>query len=215
MGLKSFFMRIMRRPASIDSINQSQINQSIINKEENLVFEQQTETPEFTQIPLHKDSFELGLATGYTGKSIKDVESSLNRIESQIVTKDWFSNTFEDKTPELVEAIKKHEENDQKRFEMLVNLLKSPQTAPGETPETLRTNIFVARSIESQLQLTPKMQELVNIVKGVGEISYKDLAQKLLISEDALRGLLSNTIRRSRLIERFEQKNRGWVKYRY
>jgi hypothetical protein len=215
MGIKSFFMRIMRRSPSIDSINRSQINQSITNKEKNLVFEPQPETPEFTQIPLHKDSFELGLATGYTGKSIKEIEASLNRIESQITTKDWFSSTFEDKTPELVETIKKHEENDQKRFEILLNLLKSGQMADGETPESIKTGIFTPKSIESQLQPTPKMQELVGIVKEIGEISYKDLAQKLLISEDALRGLLSNTTRRSRAIERFEHNNRGWVRYKY
>jgi len=215
MGLKSFFMRILRRPSMIQITNQSQINQSITKKEENIDLEQLPETSQFTQVPMHKDSFEIGLAAGYTGKSIKEIEASLGRLETQIVTKDWFSNTFEDKTPEMIETLKRHEENDQKRFEILLNLLKSPQTTAMETAETIKTSIFAARTLESRSQPTPKMLELMRIVKETGEISYRDLAQKLLIGEDALRGLLSNTIRRSRVIERFERDNKGWVRYRY
>jgi len=215
MGIKSFFMRIMHRPSMIDSINQSQINQSITNIEEKPLFEQQQETPQFTQIPMHKESLELGLAAGYAGKSLKDMEASLGRIESQLVTKDWFANTFEDKTPDLVEAIKKHEENDQRRFELLQDMLNSLKIASNQVLDTPKIDTFSRKIIEVQLSLTPKMQELVTAVKERGEISYKDLAQKLLISEDALRGLLSNTTRRTKTIQRFEKDNKGWVRFIY
>lgn len=215
MGLKSFFIRILRRPSMIDSINHKSINQSITNIEQPSIVEQQTESPQFTQIPMHKESLELGLAAGYAGKSLKGIEASLERLESQATTKDWFSNTFEDKTPELIETLKRHEENDQKRFEILFNTLKSSQTMAEGAAEAVKTSIFTAKTLESQLQPTPKMIELIRIAKEVGEISYKDLAQKLLIGEDALRGLLTNTIRRSKEIERFERDNKGWVRYRY
>jgi len=215
MGLKSFFMRVLRRPLMIDSINHKSINQSITNIEQPPIVEQQTESPQFTQIPMHKESLELGLAAGYAGKSLKGIEASLERLESQITTKDWFSNTFEDKTPELIETLKRHEENDQKRFEMLLNTLKSSKTTAEGAAEAVKTSIFTAKTLESQLQPTPKMIELIRIVKEAGDISYKDLAQKLLIGEDALRGLLTNTTRRSKEIERFERDNKGWVRYRY
>jgi len=215
MGLKSFFMRILHRPSMIDSINQSQINQSITNIEENSSFGQQQEKPQFTQIPMHKESLELGLAAGYAGKSLKEMEASLSRIETQLVTKDWFANTFEDKTPDLIETIKKHEENDQRRFELMQNMLNSLKITSNQAFDTPKIDTFSRKIIEVQLSLTPKMQELVTSVKERGEMSYKDLAQKLLISEDALRGLLSNTTRRTKTIQRFEKDNKGWVRFIY
>ncbi|MDI6806984.1 MAG: hypothetical protein QMD14_04205 [Candidatus Aenigmarchaeota archaeon] len=198
------------------SINQSQINQSIIGKPEEkqpmVPLEEVPGPPR--QIELEKESLQLGIAAGYTSKSLREIESSLNRIESQMVTKDWFSFQFEDKTPEIIEILRKHEENEGKRFEIIQNLLISLQKTTEKAPEPIKSELSAQiHAIEAQMPLTPKMQELVSIVKGAKEISYTDLASKLAISEDALRGLLSVTVRRTNKIQRFEKDNKGWVRY--
>jgi DNA-binding CsgD family transcriptional regulator len=173
------------------------------------------EVEEKNSIELQKDSIQLGLAAGYVGRTLKDIESSLSRIESQIVTKDWFLSQFEDRTPELVDLLKKHEENDQKRFEAIQNILISLQKTAERTPEPFKTELFQEiKAIEQQLPLTPKMAELLEIVKESKEISYDELHQKLGISISALRGLLSNMAKRTDQIERFERNNKGWVRYR-
>jgi predicted ArsR family transcriptional regulator len=57
------------------------------------------------------------------------------------------------------------------------------------------------------------MISLISIAKEQGEISYTDLANKLNITEDALRGLLANTMKRTNKIERFAKDGRGWVRF--
>jgi len=208
MGFFQSLKQILHRKPKIEmiqsqeSINQSQINQSI------------TKSPEEpSSIELEKDSLQLGIAAGYTGKFIKEIESSLNRIESQMVNKDWFISQFKD-IPELINVMKQHEENDQKRFETIQNLLNSLQKTAEKAPEPIRTDLFKQiQTIESQLSPTPKMLDLLNITRELKEISYNDLANKLNITQSALRGLLSLTIRRTNKIRRFEKEGKGWVRF--
>lgn len=213
MPLKDLLLKILGKKRQADlnqsaidlnqSINQSQINQSIV----------QTELEPYS-IELQKDSLQLGIAAGYTGRTIKEIESSLNRIETQMVTRDWFSSQFQDKTPDLVNLLIQHEQNEQKRFETIQNLLGFMHKTAETVPEPLRTELFTQiRTIEKQIPLTPKMNQLIEIAKISKEISYSDLANKLNIGEDALRGLLSNTIKRTNIIERFEKLNKGWIRY--
>lgn len=161
--------------------------------------------PESTPPETLEDTYQLGLAAGYTGRSIKEIESSLVRIETQMPTKDWFSSQFEDKTPELIEVLKKHEENEQKRFELLQSMLALHK--PSESPE------LVLSMVPERLSLTPKMRMLFSIVKESKELSYKDLSTKLGLTVSALRGLLSNTITRTDRIQRFRMDGKGWVRY--
>lgn len=169
---------------------------------------------ETSSIELQKDSIQLGLAAGYTGRTLKEIESSLTRIESQVVTKDWFLSQFEDRTPELLDLFRKHDENEQKRFEAIQTLLISLQQVAEKAPEPVRTELFQEiDAIEHQLPLTPKMNELLSIVKNSKEISYDDLHTKLNITVSALRGLLANMTKRTIQIERFEKDSKGWVRY--
>ena len=161
-----------------------------------------------------KESFQLGLAAGYTGRAIKEIESSLHRIESQIVTKDWFISTFEDKTPELISLLRSHEEEEKKRFEILNNLLVSFLQKTCEKPPQPTTESFSQVTVDEQLPLTPKMEKLVLVVKECGEISYKDLACRLGISISGLRGLLTHTLRRTNKLERIIKNGKGWVRYK-
>lgn len=57
------------------------------------------------------------------------------------------------------------------------------------------------------------MAELISIVKEAKEISYEELARRLNIQISALRGLLSNILKRNEMIERFSIDNKGWVRY--
>jgi hypothetical protein len=162
-----------------------------------------------------REHFQLGLAAGYTGRSIKEIESSLNRIESQMVTKDWFLSTFEDKTPSLVDLLHLHEEEERRRFEILNNLLTSLQKTlekAAQPEQTIPSPQIIPT--EKQLPLTSKMEGLILAVKEFGEISYQDLALKLGISISGLRGLLTNTLRRTNKIERFIRNGKGWVRYK-
>lgn len=201
---------------TIESINQSSINQSISQiPQEGRTRELFVDTQKPSQsIELQKDSLHLGLAAGYTGRALKEIESALMRIESSMVTRDWFSNQFEDQTPEIIEAIKKHDENMQKQFEEIEKTIGLMYKTAEKTPEPLKTELFEQiKAVESRLPLTPKMRQLVTIVKEIGEISYSELSKRLSITEDALRGLLSTTMGRTDSIIRFKKGGRGWVKY--
>ncbi len=206
MGLLDWLKKILR----FKSIT----NQSITPSQQQKPYEEPTSfsdvqllesTPSPTQaIQLEKESLQLGMAAGYTGRSIRDIESALNRIESQMVTKDWF-------TIKLEEAIKNHETKEESRFQTieatLSSLIRYFDSLPAETRlETIKEAI-------KGMRLTNKMQQLVNIVIDAKELSYADLAVRLNISQDALRGLLSLVVRRTGKIQRFERENKGWVRF--
>lgn len=169
--------------------------------------------------PLQKDSFQLGLAAGYTGRSIKEIESALVRIESQMVTRDWFKNEFEDQTPEIAELLKiirdsieKHDSDAQKRFDTINTALERLQVKAITMPEPLREDLLKdIDMIRSQIPLSSKMEDLVGIVKSSREISYEELSQRLSITVSALRGLLSNTMKRTGDIDRERRNGKGWV----
>ncbi|OGI14620.1 hypothetical protein A3K63_03730 [Candidatus Micrarchaeota archaeon RBG_16_49_10] len=168
-----------------------------------------------SEVELEKDSLQLGIAAGYTGRSLRGIESSLMRIESQMPSKEWMLLQFKDKTPEIINALIQHDENDRNRFEAISNTLLSVKGIAEISPEPIRSILGKKiDSIEAQLPLTSKMEEILSIVKDSKEISYEDLTAKIgLVEISGLRGLLSNMIKRTNKIERFEKKGKGWVKY--
>lgn len=168
-----------------------------------------------SSISLEKESFGLGLAAGFTGKSIKEIEYSLNRIENQMTTKDWFLATFEDKTPDLIELIRVLDRNGQARYEAIQSSIDKLKEMSKVLPEPLKSSLSAQISaIELNLPLTPKMEEALSAIKEAGEISYEDLAKRLNLTEvSGLRGLMANMIKRTKDIERFAKGGKGWVKY--
>jgi predicted DNA-binding transcriptional regulator len=137
-----------------------------------------------------------------------------------MTSKEWIITQFGDpkKLIELLESIrdilKTHDELTLRHFEMIENSLISLQTIARKAPEPIKTEMLnQINLIESQLPLTPKMKLLEDIVKEVGEISYTELANKLGITESALRGFLTQCIRRGVKIQRFEKLGKGWVKF--
>ena len=151
---------------------------------------------------------------------MKEIESSLFRIESQMASKEWIIAQFGNpqKIIEILESIrtllKSHDELTMKHFEIIEDNLLSLQGIAKKAPEPIRTELLEKIStIESNLPLTPKMKQLEEIVKEAGEISYIELANKLGITESALRGFLTLCIRRGVKIQRFEKNGKGWVRF--
>lgn len=226
MGIKDLFSKLRRKkrqPNGFDAIESDSIAAESIESleqrskspEEIKEIEEKTATIETpSAIEVQKDSLQLGVAAGYTGRSIKQIESSLSRIETQMPTRDWLLSQFEDRTPELINSFEKHEKNEQKRFEAMQNILLSLQKTAEKAPEPIKTEISKQiTAIERQLPLTPKMKRLFQIVKEAKEISYDGLHIKLGITTSALRGLLSNMAKRTGQIERFEKDGKGWVRH--
>lgn len=222
MDILNFFQRLLRQKSkaepvqSLESGFESDLNQSIGS----IKYSIGANNTDFAEIPktspsieLQKDSLQLGVAAGYTGRALKEIESSLIRIESQMASKDWFTSQFEDRTPELIEAFKKHDENTQKRFDSIERLTGLMQRTAEKSPEPIKTELFgQIEAVKAELSPSIKMQKLISIVRESKEISYTDLAARLEISESALRGLLSNTIKRSGAVERFRKDGKGWVR---
>jgi len=228
MGLKNLLLKLLHRTSKPEAL-QSDANSDAaamqqrfkaIESDATFKEKESIETPEgLTEfsppIELQKDSLQLGIAAGYTGKFIKEVESSLNRIESQMTTKDWFSSKFEDQTPKLIELIKNHDLNESKRFEALESALNRMKSTAEKVPEPIREELLEEiETMKEQIPLSSKMEQLITAVKESRQISYDDLAIKLDVKIPSLRGLLANTMKRTDKIERFKQNNKGWVKYK-
>lgn len=200
MGLKDAVMRFLRRGKQDD-----QRFEALQSDDEAL---RSVDIPQYEESPgsleIQKDSLQLGIAAGYTGKSIRNIESTLNRIDIQMATKDWVVANFQGTLDMLVSMQKnsqEHMESVRKRLENLENLVKS-----------IEDNIIFRKSKGNEL-MTAKMKEALKIIELSGEISYDDLSNKLEISVSSLRGLLSVIARRTDKIMRFEKDNKGWVSF--
>lgn len=164
-------------------------------------------------IELQKESLQLGVAAGYVGRSLREIENSLIRIESQMITKDWFNVELKEKILKLLEIVKAHEEEEEKRFEALQSALSQLRSTASLAPEPIKSEMFKhIETIESKLPLTSKMMEVLQILREVKEISYKDLSERLGISVSSLRGLLTNMARRTSEIERIVKDGQGWLR---
>ena len=145
---------------------------------------------------IEHDSYHLGLAAGYTGKSIKDIESSLVRLESQMVSKDWFLVHFQSFSQQLTETM------------LLVRRILEQMAKSGYNLPIIQTTVDLPR-------ITPKMALLAEIVREVKEISYEDLAARLgMNTVHGLRSLLSESVKQIPELERFKRKRKGWVRYK-
>jgi len=170
--------------------------------------------PPDTRIEVEKNSLQLGVAAGYTAHTIRDIEFSLNRIESTMLTREWFTSKFDEKMTELINSIKEHEQNEQKRFEIIQSFIHSMYGIASKSPEPIKSEILdKIHLVESQLPLTFKMRQIIEIVKEEGEISYEELSKRLGITVSAIRGILSTMQKRTNEIERFEKDRKGWVRY--
>jgi len=238
MGIGNFLLRFLRQkkePETIKALDQSLQSLESSKGNDSIAYTMQPvykepyisnvvqPTPQSTllkPVAIEESSFKLGVAGGYTGRSIRSIEDALNRIEAQMVTRDWFNVQFEDKTPDLIKEMTKlhqemqiHEQNEEKRFEMIQNILERMKNVANIAPNDVKFQLLdQIKAVESQLPLTRKMEELISAVKATGKMSYDELADKLSITVSALRGLLSTTLQRTNRIERFIVDGKGWVR---
>ena len=197
-----WFKRLFKTQSNTQALDSNQsLNHSITQTN--------TQTTSSSEpIEIEKESLQLGVAAGYTGRFIQDIHTTLNRIETLMPSKDWL-------VTQLREQFSQHEENEQKRFETLANALNTIHSISIEAPEPVRAKLLDTLSTaESKLGLSNRMKELVQLVKYSGKINYPDLAKKMNLTESGFRSLLSMTLRRTDEVEKFEQNNRKWVRYK-
>jgi len=151
--------------------------------------ENQESSPSYPEI--NKDSYQLGLAAGYTGRSIKEIESSLGRIEAQMVTKDWFM-------VQLQQLDRRIED-----IERALGIIK------GAIPSIEQQRAAIVK----RMPLTQRMEEILEVVKQSKEISFADLALKMNMDVSDLRSILSIMTKRTNMIERFRIHRAGWIRY--
>lgn len=178
---------------------------------------------EQNSINVQKESLQLGVAAGYTGKAIREIEFSLGRIEQKMPSREWFDSNYGFQLKRTIEmlieirnSIERHNSTALGRFDAIELSLNRLLSTAAQAPEPIRSQITQeVESIMTSLPMTPKMRRLVYYVKERGRISYTDLAANLGISISALRGLLSNTMKRTDEIERFIVNGKGWVRYKF
>lgn len=197
MGLGDSLMRLLRRDK--ERFKSLRSDEQAMSSETSHGIPQQAEAME-----IQRDSLELGLAAGYTGRTLRDVDSSLHRIELQMATKDWITANLQGTLNMLIDMQKNNQndiENMRKRLEIIEKIAKNIE------------NEVISHEHIEKAELTAKMREVVEILQQVREISYDDLAQRLGISVSSLRGLLSIIARRTGTLQRFDKDRKGWVKY--
>jgi ribosome-binding protein aMBF1 (putative translation factor) len=138
---------------------------------------------ESDRVSVERDSYHLGLAAGYTGRSIREIEAALNRIESQMATKDWVTIKLDE------------------HMEQIQALITGKKVVKLRAPE------------ERKQPLTSKMSELLMVLRQEKTMSYADLALRMDMSVSDLRSLLTHMVKRTNEVERFRVGRAGWAKF--
>ena len=167
------------------------------------------------KLEIERDSLQLGVVAGYAGKALKEIESSLQRLEEQVPTKEWLQLNLANRLDELIKTFQTHDFFVKEKMSSIESILLKLHELAEKIPQPYKEEIGTAiKEIEEKLPLTPRMEKLIEIVREEKEISYEELAKRLGISISALRGLLSITIRRTDQIERFCKNGKGWVRFK-
>lgn len=173
------------------------------------------EFPSSKDLSLERTSIELGLTAGYFGRSLKEIENTLKKIEDEMVSRDWFIYNLNEGFRKIAALIARHDESVNTKLSLIETLIKDLKNAAYSLPQPYRSE-FISRieSVERKLPLTPRMKQVLKILQERGEISYSELSQMLGITESALRGLLSTMSKRliDQKIERFTKNGKGWVR---
>ena len=195
--------------------NKSDLKSNVIDqKEQKLLLKLKKEDEE-------QDKLSLGIKIGYMLNATKNIEESIFRIETNLVTKDWIKNEFSEYYKKLIESIrsvfesiKEYEKGIEERLLSIESTLNKIEEITKNIKDEAKEKILEEISeIRKNLPLTPRMKRILEIVKEKGEISYEELSGILGISVSALRGLLSEMCRRTTDVERFERDNKGWLRF--
>jgi hypothetical protein len=177
-------------------------------------------------LQIDKEALQLGVAAGYASRSLKNIEDSLFRIESLIVTKELFKTELKEINSQIIQTLQalqsikqlmeEHEAKEQSRFEKIIEALTKLESAAYKAPEPIRKEILTQiEKIEAELPLTERMSKILSILKERKEISFRELAQLLGYKHvSTVRGLISLMKRRMNQIETFRMNREGWVRLR-
>ncbi len=205
MGIFNSLKRALNRGKSM------QIESTPIEITKNIPETPSTSRQSSSVVEIEKDSLQLGMAAGYTGRSLRTIESTLIRLESVMVTKDWLAAEVLPMLHQLKDKTNKIDIIEYKLNEISNDIIRLRQSALNLS-EPARTSI--QKELGSIENLTWRMKEILEIVKERGEISYEDLSTQLNYNDkSALRSMLTTMVKRTDKIERFERENKGWVKY--
>jgi predicted transcriptional regulator len=234
MGVISFIKKMLFGEKQPERFNDSQrsesMNQSIrsdLNRSESM--NQSIESPKSTiissekeekpTISIDKESLKVGMAAGYISRSLISIEDGIERIENSMPSKEWITMNILPKIEQVQQAIYNireilmdHERNEEKRFEVLLEAINKLKTMAPSLPEPIKTEILSTVASLKSATLTPKMQQILDILKERREISYQELAEKLGITTDGLRGILSRMVKVCDEVERFEKDGKGWIR---
>jgi predicted transcriptional regulator len=192
------------------------MNQSVESSKSTIISSEKEEKP---IISIDKESLKVGMAAGYISRSLISIEDGIERIENSIPSKEWITMNILPKIEQVQQAIYNireilmdHERNEEKRFEVLLEAINKLKTMAPSLPEPIKTEILSTVASLKSATLTPKMQQILDILKERREISYQELAEKLGITTDGLRGILSRMVKVCDEIERFEKDGKGWIR---
>ncbi len=163
-------------------------------------------------IELQKESIKFGLAAGYFGRSIREIENTLSKLESDLPNKEWIISKLDEKFERLESILKDHDSRTSILLSQIYSMLMDIKGVAEKAPEPIKTQLLTRIEAAKTKILTPRMKDAINIIKDRKEISYEDLAREMGISVSALRGLLSLIVARYPYIERFTRNGKGWVK---
>jgi hypothetical protein len=200
----------------IDLNRAESMNQSIESPKSAIISSDKEEKP---TISIDKESLKVGMAAGYISRSLISIEDGIERIEISMPSKEWITMNILPKIEQVQQAIYNireilmdHERNEEKRFEVLLEAINKLKTIAPSLPEPIKTEILSTAASLKSATLTPKMQQILDILKERREISYQELAAKLGITTDGLRGMLSRMVKVCDEIERFEKDGKGWIR---
>ena len=200
----------------IDLNRSESMNQSIESPKSTIISSEKEEKP---TISIDKESLKVGMAAGYISRSLISIEDGIERIENSIPSKEWITMNLVPKIEQVQQAIinireilMDHERNEEKRFEVLLEAINKLKTMAPSLPEPIKTEILSTAASLKSAALTPKMQQILDILKERREISYQELAERLGITTDGLRGILSRMVKVCDEIERFEKDGKGWIR---
>jgi len=192
------------------------MNQSIESPKSTII---SSEKEEKSTISIDKESLKVGMAAGYISRSLISIEDGIERIENSMPSKEWITMNLLSKIEQIQqvmynirEILMDHERNEEKRFEVLLEAITKLKTVASSLPEPIKTEILSTAASLKSAALTPKMKQILDILKEKGEISYQELAERLGITTDGLRGILSRMVKICDEIERFEKDGKGWVR---
>ena len=192
------------------------MNQSVESSKSTIISSEKEEKP---IISIDKESLKVGMAAGYISRSLISIEDGIERIEISMPSKEWITMNILPKIEQVQQSIYNireilmdHERNEEKRFEVLLEAINKLKTMAPSLPEPIKTEILSTAASLKSVALTPKMRQILDILKERREISYQELAEKLGITTDGLRGILSRMVKVCDEIERFEKDGKGWIR---